>query len=165
MKRRNTESSMQLALQATSSNDTESEIFWVSECCPSYNQNEDATPWVPHILWVPRTRKRHGFDTTRNKRNRPRNSSDHGHALYELIRKHKQKQQQHVYTTYARHSTHTQNRIYTRTWIQLSLITKEKKEKDASRTAPGIKVKKKKKQKKKICQDKSRRAANWSCDC
>ena len=73
---------------------------------------------------------------------------DHGHALYELIRKHKQKQQQHVYTTYARHSTHTQNRIYTRTWIQLSLITRENKKKDASRTAPGIKVKKKKKPKK-----------------
>lgn len=67
MKRRNTESSMQLALQAAPSNEPEPEIFWVTErsLC-----NEDVAPRVPRIS----VGKRHS-SITRNKRNRPRNSS------------------------------------------------------------------------------------------
>lgn len=71
MKRRNTESSMQLALQAAPSNEPEPEVFWVTESCSPCKRNEDVTPRVSRIC----TRERHGSSTTRNKRNRPRNSS------------------------------------------------------------------------------------------
>ena len=71
MKRRNTESSMQLALQAAASNDPEPELFWVSEYRVPCKRMDVTTRVLSRIC----THKWHGCSTTRNKRNRPRNSS------------------------------------------------------------------------------------------